>query len=594
MGAAEIETAHSENNERFQDTPAETAVVPPALAIDPFEAAPDCFYPGAGRQRLLEQLLHYCQFSASLLVVLGEAGAGKSHSCRTLAARAMAEAADNSVCALDVPVLCSPEQLFADIARSFGLVADGKPGRLLSEIRHFGQAPEEQESLALILIDNAHNLDDQTLAALVSLLQGQEGCSRRLHIVMFAEPGLEMRLDGLDVGEVLIHDFHLQPLSQDEVFDYIDYRMELAGVDLEASDYPFDERAVAQIWRQSEGNIEAINQLGRQRLEELLAEPESSSLLRAASGLPVWHVLTASVLVSALLLLALYRGEWLGLDSEEATARKSESITLSQRQVRAGDATRGELPASQGSDVEPSAAGTKPSVSDTERLPQVAFTNDAKGSPAIESSLGQPLTPQSPAPAPTPVVSQPEASVRVDMGLDKLAQAPKPEPPKVESPAATVERVRSDAVSASSQATQLVNMAKVHSGAKEHSLPELQSGGDQYSASEPQSSSAAGLSSDEQILLSLPPGHYALQVLGAGIEQSVREFMQRQTNREALKLYTTRRKGREWYVVVVGNYASRAEAQRAIRGLPASQRSAGPWPRKLQTVQAEIRSFQGM
>lgn len=569
MSAADVEAAPSESSQGLQNAAAETEALSTTLTIDPFGAESGCFYPGAGRQRLLEQLLHYCQFSASLLVVLGEAGSGKSHSCHSLADKARAEATNNYVCTLDVPVLCNPEQLLTDIARCFGLAAKGEVAQILTDLRHFGQAPEERESLALILIDNAHNLDDQALDALISLLQGQEGCSRRLHVVMFAEPGLEVRLERLELGDVLIHDLHLPTLAQEEVADYIDFRLEQAGVDLDATDNPFDEQVAARIWRQSAGNIEAINRLGRQQLEKLLEEPQPTSLFGRSSGLPLGHMLAAVVLASALLLLLLYRDEWSGTGAVEPAVDKTVSITLPGRPIQAGKVGGDESlipPVSMPAPFEPEADLS-------EGAPSAQVTMEPA---AVEWLSEPPLPPQSAPKEPSPEVSLPEDPVSLEMELAKMVEAPAPELPKVESPAATVEKVKSDAAAARSQATQVVTMAESHR------------------RSAPQSIGAVSLSVAEEQLLGRPAGRYVLQILGAGTEKSVREFMQRQANREALMLYTTRRKGRDWYVVVVGDYATIAEARRAIAELPASQRGAGPWPRKLQAVQTEIRSFRGM
>jgi DamX protein len=53
--------------------------------------------------------------------------------------------------------------------------------------------------------------------------------------------------------------------------------------------------------------------------------------------------------------------------------------------------------------------------------------------------------------------------------------------------------------------------------------------------------------------------------------------------------YRSRFKGGKWFPLVYGNYATAAEARRAIAGLPEKIRSMSPWIRKMSAVHAEIR-----
>ncbi len=98
------------------------------------------------------------------------------------------------------------------------------------------------------------------------------------------------------------------------------------------------------------------------------------------------------------------------------------------------------------------------------------------------------------------------------------------------------------------------------------------------------------LTEDEQVLLSWRSGDYTLQLLGAGSEQTVREYVSRQPNRGQLLVYRTRRQGNDWFVIVTGRFDSAEAARRAIEELPGHQRGEGPWPRPLAGVQEDISS----
>lgn len=93
---------------------------------------------------------------------------------------------------------------------------------------------------------------------------------------------------------------------------------------------------------------------------------------------------------------------------------------------------------------------------------------------------------------------------------------------------------------------------------------------------------------DEEELLSWPEGHYTLQVLGVSKEASVKAYVERQSNKEYMRIYKSQRSGKPWYVVVVGRYDSAQQARQAISGLPEVQRNASPWVRQVSAVQEEI------
>ncbi len=84
-----------------------------------------------------------------------------------------------------------------------------------------------------------------------------------------------------------------------------------------------------------------------------------------------------------------------------------------------------------------------------------------------------------------------------------------------------------------------------------------------------------------------PPGHYTLQLLGVSREASARAFVKRHGLGGQAHVFRARRKGRDWFVVIYGSYPSKAEAQAALKRLPAAVRKGGPWPRRFREIQAE-------
>lgn len=301
------------------------------LSEDPFRNDPEfAFFGGGGRRALLEQLQHLCQFSASLLAVLGKPGVGKSRVALELANSFQF---DDEICLLAAEPGAGAEAVLGQMARHFALSVDENPsvGRLLAALRHFAQVADEEDRLALTIIDDAHHLDEKTLGALISLLQGQDSTGRRLHIVLFADSEMVSRLDQFNMHDVLIHDFELMPLSLEEATDYLNFRMEMAdymGPEL------FTEEKVEPWWRRAEGRLPRLHEQARRWLLESVSARASSGMPGTRrNALPLVHIVVIAVLLGVLLMVFIYQGDSETAERESTTrlpeSRETQTLTLS-------------------------------------------------------------------------------------------------------------------------------------------------------------------------------------------------------------------------------------------------------------------------
>lgn len=502
------------------------------LSRDPFQGSSSTpFYGGGERFQMLEKVQHLCQFSTSLLAILGEPGTGKSRLAAELLSGFDVE---DDISAVRASPGCSAAQVLTQIVDKLRLLHDPQPsvGQLLATLRRFGQSADEMDSLALVLIDDAHHLDEQTLASLLTLLQGQDPGGRRLHLVLFAEPQLGNRLEQLEMHGVLVHELHLEPLTLPEAADYLNFRMESVGY---LGPELFNELLVESWWHRADGRLPVLHQHAHQWLLESIAVPRSTgaftlpklnlskflNLVNAPnlSSLPVMHLMAIAALLGMLMMLFLYRGG----HTTERREMEAEMVFVP--------------------DQPPPASVTLPP-------PQRPASATESQTPA-PGGVGTPA-PAEPAPSPdqTPVeVPEPEIASPVQPELQ--VSAPEPSDPQ------TVQQAEPAPTPAQPSAV--------------HTLPE-----------------------DEQILLSWRASDYTIQLLGAGSEQSVRDYIASQPNREQLLRFTTRRQGKDWFVVVAGRYSDNAQARAAIAELPAHQRQAGPWPRVLSDIQKEVSEFRGL
>ncbi|RZA06319.1 MAG: hypothetical protein EOO68_05170, partial [Moraxellaceae bacterium] len=279
------------------------------LSVDPFVDDPHFpFYTGAQRRQILDQLLHLCQFSNNLLLVLGAYGVGKT---RTAQALIDSLADEDDICFLEGQVNSSLDSLLAEVLEQFEL----EDTENLSE---FLKRNSDQDGLAVFMIDNAHHLADSTLKEVIALIHSGE--ETRAHLVLFGEAHLLKRLQKLDLPEVIVSDFFLEKFSLTETVDYLNFRMEMAdylGPEI------FTETKVDPWWRQSQGQLMVLHELAQERLLASVSPAQHST----SSGLPVPHIIGASVLGAALIFGFMY---WGGSSSSTGSGNNSAESSLAQ------------------------------------------------------------------------------------------------------------------------------------------------------------------------------------------------------------------------------------------------------------------------
>lgn len=89
-------------------------------------------------------------------------------------------------------------------------------------------------------------------------------------------------------------------------------------------------------------------------------------------------------------------------------------------------------------------------------------------------------------------------------------------------------------------------------------------------------------------LKSAPGSHFTLQLSGASQSNSLNTFA-RQQGLKNYAVYQTEREGKPWFVLVSGNYASSADAKRAIASLPADVQAKKPWVKPVHQVQQDLK-----
>ncbi|MGH1484897.1 MAG: AAA family ATPase [Cellvibrionaceae bacterium] len=523
---------------------------------DPFsDSSSAAFFGGADRRMLLDEVIHLCQFGNNLVAALGDEGVGKT----TFLSQARYELAETAFCCfISGSVMTSAEDIFKQIISQLELpvAASSSAGEMIATLRH--SMAEGNLHRVVIIIDDAHHLNDQILSALVSLLQGHQG--QHLHILVGGDKSLAQRLDQFEMVDVLVYDITLNPLSVDDVRDYLDFKLSTSGYQDSSQ---LSDGQVSTMWSETGGYPAAVN---RSAQNLLFQQDFGGDQEERPTGLPIMHMSLLVVLLAALIMALFYMG-----GGDEPVVEAQPEVTVLPQEPAPPESQISTETLANDSPVVPAQVVESPkpeeSVNTVEPIATEAVSQQLPSPVLAEAPPVKPITEKVP-----------------------LAQASEPEP-EVINPKAPL--VASDDVDKAKQSLQ-------EELKKEAELLKAKEGESQQKSAEvaaaPKSSvvkAPQGLTSDEQQVLGWPDNEYTLQVMAAAQEKGLRDFIAKQPNKEALRLVTVERNNQPWYVVLVGVYDDGNLARQTIQSLPQSQVNAGPWPRKVSDIKQQIRAFKG-
>jgi general secretion pathway protein A len=230
------------------------------LKEPPFTITPNprfLFYSPKHREAF-NHLLYGIRERKGFVQITGEVGAGKTTICRAL----LEQLGNNFSTALILNPILDADQLMRTIGTEFGLHVKGLDRlETLSEINRFLLAEAERGRDAVLIIDEAQNLNNDLLEQ-VRLLSNLETDDRKLlQIVLMGQPELRDRLNDPGLRQLrqrITIRYHLRPLNRAEVGQYVQHRLSVSG----ASQGPhFTAPALWRVYRYAKGIPRLINAL---------------------------------------------------------------------------------------------------------------------------------------------------------------------------------------------------------------------------------------------------------------------------------------------------------------------------------------------
>ena len=227
------------------------------LSEKPFSVQPDPSFLYWGRShRLAYAMLEYGVLNhAGISVITGEVGCGKT----TLIHRLLDQLTDSHTIALISNIQEGRGDLLSWVLMGFGQPFAGKSHvELFSQLQTFFISEYAKGRRVVLIIDEAQNLSLDMLEELRLLSNINAGKDQLLQLILVGQPqlkGLLNRPELVQLAQRVGADFHLTPLSTDEVQAYIETRLAIAGCRRRI----FTDRAVELIAEQSRGVPRVIN-----------------------------------------------------------------------------------------------------------------------------------------------------------------------------------------------------------------------------------------------------------------------------------------------------------------------------------------------
>ena len=505
------------------------------LSANPFAADTplESLFPGAMRRASLDQLQLLSRESSDIIALIGPDGSGKT----TLADFYTRHAErDQVVARARASMLTSPSQLLQEMFKAF--VLDFPPQASIAQLKQvlalYFQSAQNQSRTVVLIVDDAHELGDDAFNLLTKLALA-DNAGGTFHLILVGQSSL---IDMLDYtcpqkeGQNQFTSIRLPEFNLDETRNYIRYRLNAVGFnDVDPGrTLPFSNRQIEKIHKLSSGTPAAINQVA----EDLLFSGGQGLAWLAPLlqiKLPRNYAYAAGGLVFILLVAFLVGGG----EEPEQSAQRQISLPVPQPQAVA---------------VEPSAQVPVAEIEEELPSPFAELVTDPEPEPVAANNVPVPVTNTAQSTTASSAVSAPVVT-------------PPPAPVVSSQPRALAE------TSASAPASQPAPAAPTR-------------------AAPTAAPAANSLSAQRERIMSFPASEFTVQLLGASSRSNVEAFVQRNST-SPLYWFESQNQGRPWYVVIHGNYSSRAAATSAASSLSGELGRLQPWVRSIGAVQNDIR-----
>ncbi len=190
---------------------------------------PGFFFLSRKHKEALSHLFYGITQRKGVLVITGEIGTGKTTLCRFF----LNQLTEDVKTAFILNPHFSEVQLLEAIIKDFGINVKYK-SRLsfVWELNRFLLSKSERGNNVILIIDEAQSLRTQALEQIRLLSNLETEKDKLIQIVLVGQPELNRKLNLYDLRQLqqrIMVKYHITPLEKDEIMDYINHRLNIAG-----------------------------------------------------------------------------------------------------------------------------------------------------------------------------------------------------------------------------------------------------------------------------------------------------------------------------------------------------------------------------
>ncbi len=202
------------------------------LERPPFKITPDTslFYEGGKRGDILAALVYAIHRGEGIIKVVGEVGSGKTMLCRMLQLELPATVeivyiANPSVSAEDILFVIAHEL-------SLPVAKDASKHEVMHLLQDYLLQRHMENKQVVLFVEEAQGMPLDTLEEIRLLSNLETDENKLLQIILFGQPELDENLAQQSIRQLrerITHNFDLEPLTQDEIHSYLNFRMREVG-----------------------------------------------------------------------------------------------------------------------------------------------------------------------------------------------------------------------------------------------------------------------------------------------------------------------------------------------------------------------------
>jgi len=202
------------------------------LERPPFKITPDTslFYEGGKRGDIIAALVYAIHRGEGIVKVVGEVGSGKTMLCRMLQLKLpdtveIVYIANPSVSADDILFVIAHEL-------SLPVVKEASKHEVMHMLQDYLLQRHMENKQVVLFVEEAQGMPLDTLEEIRLLSNLETDENKLLQIILFGQPELDQNLAQQSIRQLrerITHSFELEPLTRDEIHNYLNFRMRQVG-----------------------------------------------------------------------------------------------------------------------------------------------------------------------------------------------------------------------------------------------------------------------------------------------------------------------------------------------------------------------------